>query len=85
MLYVWFQITNSDLPIGTIKLYGQIKKQDSVEKEQRWEWVDDWNLTNWEYDCEKTKYLKEYFNTMEAQIPIRNQIMVEFVFYINIK
>ncbi len=85
LLYVWFQITNSDLPIGTIKLYGQIKKQDSVEKEQRWEWVDDWNLTNWEYDCEKTKYLKEYFNTMEAQIPIRNQIMVEFVFYINIK
>ncbi len=85
LLYVWFQITNSDLPIGTLKLYGQICKQNTDQIRQNWKWVDDWNLKNWENDYEKTQNLKEYFNTMEEQIPLRNYVMVEFVFYINNK
>ena len=81
LLYVKFKVFGNKLPIAKLKLGCQLCFENEGSEED--EWIEQWNLENGEIDCRKTRNLKEYCEAIREEMPVRNDVLLEFVFYIN--
>lgn len=81
-LFVQFGLSNEGRRQISLKLNCQVYYD--YPQGIRMDWVEDWNLRSNEYDCRKTKGLKEYMNALKGGMPKRNDLLLDFVFYINI-
>lgn len=81
LLYVKFKVHGDKLPGDYLKLGCQLCFEDQDSEEDNW--IEQWNLENGEIDCRKTRNLKEYCEAIKEEMPDRNNVLLEFVFYIN--
>lgn len=81
LLYIVFCVTEKGLPRGYIKLSGEmhLEYQDSLDIG----WVEDWDFAYGDRNLGKTKNLKNYINAIIEKMPERNDLLLDFVFYIN--
>lgn len=83
LIYIWLKVTGGNLPKMPVKLYGKIYYEG--ERGLNCDWVEEWNLANGEEDYEKTRNLKEYFNGILEKMPDRNNLLLDFSFYLHRK
>lgn len=81
MLYIVFSIAEKELPQGPLKLSGEIhlERQSTLDIG----WVEDWNFSYDDMDLGKTTNLKHYVNAIINKMPERNDLLLDFVFYLN--
>ena len=76
-----FDVSENELPQGYIKLSGEIhlKRQNTLDTG----WVKDWDFAYGERNMGKTKNLEHYMNAIKDNMPKRNDLLLDFVFYMN--
>ncbi len=81
VLYIVFDVSENELPQGYIKLSGEIhlKRQNTLDTG----WVKDWDFAYGERNMGKTKNLEHYMNAIKDNMPKRNDLLLDFVFYMN--
>lgn len=79
-IYVWLKVTGSNLPKIPAKLYGKLYYEK--RNDLNCDWIKDWNLANGEGDYEKTRNLKEYFDGILEKMPDKNNLLLDFSFYL---
>jgi len=83
VLYVWFHINKIQLSQKQLRLQTQIYLLRTNESDSSW--CTEWDLGKNEADLGKTRYLQEYVWGMEEKLPPRENVLIDFVFYINCK
>ncbi len=82
LLYLVFCVTENNLPVGPIKLSGEIHLE--CQETLSIEWINDWDFANDNRNYCKTRELKRYTDAIVENMPERNDLLVDFAFYLNI-
>lgn len=80
MIYIWMKVTGGNLPEIPVKLYGKVYYEGKGNL--NYDWVKEWNLANGEEDYERTRNLKEYVDGIIEKMPDRNNLLLDFPFYL---
>lgn len=81
MVYIWLKVAGGNLPDIPVKLYGKVYYEGKGNLD--YDWVKEWNLANGEEDYEKTRNLKEYVDGIIEKMPDRNNLLLDFSFYLH--